>query len=249
MLEGWLAAGEPIDRFTVIRPSGKPAPGGVRTLTAPPADEPPPAILLLGFKPHQLADLAPTLSRSAGAATTIVSILAGVDLATLHGRFPGTGGVVRAMPNLPVRLGQGVVGLVGAHAPPVDGLMAKLGHAPRLVDEGALDAVSALAGSGPAFVYRFIDALAAGGAALGLDPRAAAELALATVAGSAALAARSDVAPSVLADRVASKGGSTRRGLDVLDQEGALVSLIEATLVATRGRVAEMAAEARRAAD
>ena len=106
-------------------------------------------------------------------------------------------------------------------------------------------AVTALAGSGPAFVYRFIDALAAAGEGLGLAPDQAERLALAMVEGAGALAAAADAAPGELARRVASPGGTTQKGLDVLDADGALAGLIGRTLTAARDRSREMAAAAR----
>jgi pyrroline-5-carboxylate reductase len=105
--------------------------------------------------------------------------------------------------------------------------------------------VGALSGSGPAFVYRFIDALAAAGASLGLPADQALRLATATVEGAGMLAARADASPAELANRVASKGGSTREGLNVLDRDGALEELLIATLAATRNRNVELAAAAR----
>jgi len=107
------------------------------------------------------------------------------------------------------------------------------------------DLVTALAGSGPAFLFRFIEALAVAGATLGLGKDQAARLALATVQGAAAMAANASDSPAMLADRVASKGGSTRAGLDVLDDQKALEQLLVETLAAATQRNAEMAAAAR----
>ena len=126
----------------------------------------------------------------------------------------------------------------------VTALMAPLGLV-EWVEEPLLDAVSALSGSGPAFVYRFIDALAAAGASLGFPADQALRLATATVEGAGMLAAQADAAPAELADRVASKGGSTREGLYVLDRDGALEKLLIATLTAARDRNVELAAAAR----
>ncbi|CAN5182443.1 pyrroline-5-carboxylate reductase [soil metagenome] len=240
MLSRWLATGIDPTRITVIRPSGKAVADGVRVLTVLP-DEPAPAILMLGFKPHQLGDLAgPLAAASTGAA--VVSILAGVSSKTLHQRFPAAGAIVRALPNLPVALGKGVVAMFGDRNPMVESLMAPLGLVEWIVDEARFDAVTALAGSGPAFAYRFIDALAQAGAAVGLPADQAQRLALATVEGAALLAGKSDSSPAALAERVASKGGSTRKGLDVLDEGNALVRLLTETLAATEARNAEMGA-------
>lgn len=250
MLAGWLRAGVPPGRFTVIRPSGRvPAPG-IRTLTALPSDGEVPAFVVLGVKPRKLDDVAPGLAPLLARETVLVSILAGVEVASLRARFAGPAAIVRAMPNLPVSLGRGATGLFadGADAATRDEitqLMDPLGLTLWVDDEDALDAVSVLGGSGPAFVYRFIDALAKAGEAIGLSEGPARQLALATVEGAARLASAADEAPARLADRVASPGGSTRRGLDVLDADDALARLVETTLAASRARVAEMAAEAR----
>ena len=117
--------------------------------------------------------------------------------------------------------------------------------APEWIDEEEFDLVTALAGSGPAFVYRFIDALALAAAELGLPEDKAKRLALAMVDGAAALAAASEHDPGELARRVASPGGVTQAGLDALDQGDSLRELLVTTLRAARDRSAEMAAEAR----
>ncbi len=249
MLAGWLRAGVPPQRFLAIRPSGRQPAPDIRTLTAPPTGEAP-AIVVLGVKPQKLDDVAPGLAPLLTRPTVLVSILAGVETASLRARFATPTAIVRAMPNLPVSLGYGATGLFADGASEavrheVTGLTDMLGLTLWVDDEDALDAVSVLGGSGPAFVYRFIDALAAAGEAIGLSPDRSRKLALATVEGAAMLAARADDPPARLADRVASPGGSTRRGLDVLDADRALVRLVDATLAASRARVAEMAAEAR----
>ncbi len=131
------------------------------------------------------------------------------------------------MPNLPVAIGQGVTALYtsstdAAVRDAAEALARPLGLAPWVEDEARFDAVTALAGCGPAFVFRFIDALAQAGVGLGLSPELAQQLALATVDGAGAMAIGADAPPAVLADRVASPGGSTREGLNVLDADDAL---------------------------
>lgn len=244
MLRRWIASGvvAPANVFVANR-RDRELPDGVRQGRAFP-DEPAPDFIQLGMKPQQLEDVVPLFAPLSGDAP-LISILAGVDVATLAARFPGHA-IVRAMPNLPVALGKGVVALHGTRVPGVDALMAPLGLVEWIAEECLFDAVTALSGCGPGFVYRFIDALAEAGAALGLPADQAQRLSIATVAGSGLLAARADVPPSVLADRVASPGGSTRQGLDVLDREDALKALLRETLAASARRNAEMAAEARR---
>lgn len=251
MLAGWLAGGIDPAGVTVVDPFLPEAPQGVALLR-----EMPQAgsfdVILLGVKPQQLGDAATAVAALAGQGTLLLSILAGVDLATLRRRFPDAGGIVRVMPNLAAALGKSSIGLVGdigeGHREVTDWLMAPLGQAEWLPEEGLMDALTALAGSGPAFVYRFIDALAAGGEALGLPRDQADRLAMAMIEGAVALAAQSPHSPAELARRVASPGGTTQKGLDVLDADGALAGLIGATLRAARDRSAEMAEEARKGA-
>ena len=242
MLSRWLATGMDPARVTVIDPGSPNVGAGVRVLAALP-DEAPPAMLMLGVKPQMLADVAPVVARAVGAETVMLSILAGTRHATLAALFPQAAHVVRVMPNLPVAIGEGAVAL---HAPGIDrtaitALMTPLGLVEWIDDEGLFDAVTALSGSGPAFLYRFAQALAEGGAAMGLSPDVADRLARATVAGAASLAKASPEPLSVLADRVASKGGSTRVGLDVLDDTGALNVLVAAALRAAEARNVELA--------
>jgi pyrroline-5-carboxylate reductase len=250
MLSGWLRGGFAPDSLTVVDPIVPEVPAGVGLLRAVPANSASFDIILLGVKPQQLGDAADAVAALAGPGTLLLSILAGVDLATLRRRFAQAGAIVRVMPNLAAALGKSPIGLFGdrgeGHDALVDQLMAPLGHAEWLAGENLMDAVTALSGSGPAFVYRVIDALAAGGAALGLPRDQADRLALAMVEGSSMLAAQSPISPGDLARRVASPGGTTQRGLDVLDADNALGSLMEATLRAARDRSAEMAAEARK---
>lgn len=248
MLEGWLAAGIDPARFTVVEPGEKELPAGiVRHRSVPPSGAF--DAVLLGVKPQVLGDVAPQVAPLVGEGTTLLSLLAGVELATLAARFPAANAHVRVMPNLAVALGKSPVamaerGLGDSGRAEMLALMEPLG-APEWVREEEFDLVTALAGSGPAFVFRFIDALAAGAAELGLSREQAGRMALATVEGAAALAATSPHSPAELADRVASPGGMTREGLDVLDAGKVLERLLTDTLRAARDRGAELAAAAR----
>jgi pyrroline-5-carboxylate reductase len=240
MLSRWLATGMDPAAVTVIDP-GLPD-CGVRTLASLP-DEPPPAMLMLGVKPQMLNAVNDAVACAIGPGTTLLSILAGITHARLAARFPNAGAIIRVMPNLPVAIGKGAVAL---HAPdvaraPFDALFAPLGLTEWIDDEALFDAVTALSGSGPAFVYRFAEALAEGGAAMGLDAAQADRLARATVEGAALLAAASGEPLGMLAARVASKGGSTRAGLDALDADDALKTLVEAALQASERRNRELA--------
>ncbi|KQN02643.1 pyrroline-5-carboxylate reductase [Sphingomonas sp. Leaf230] len=248
MLRRWIAAGLNPATVTVITRSGQGAPEGVRSLTALP-DEEAPATVMLALKPQQIDAAQALLAPMRGKPQLLLSILAGVDYAALSQRFAADT-IVRAMPNLPVAIGKGVTSLYTAGASEeaiaaAEAFAVPLGHYEWIADEAHFDAVTALAGSGPGFVFRFADALAKAGAALGLPVDQAARLAIATLEGSAIMAAEADVSPGILADRVASPGGSTREGLNVLDRDDALVALLTATLAASERRNAEMAAAAR----
>jgi pyrroline-5-carboxylate reductase len=249
MLEGWLAAGADPALITVIRPSGRPAPGGVRTLAAPPEDEVP-AVLLLGMKPQKLAEAAPAAARAAAAETILVSILAGTELATLRGLIPEPRAAFRAMPNLPVALGKGVTNLFtdAAGAPArreVDAVMRPLGHVEWFTDEAQFALAGHLTAAAPAFLFRFVDALAEAAAELGVPADRAGPLAAAMAEGAGALASASGETPEELARRVASPGGTTEAGLAVLDAEDGIRSLMLRTLEASRRRGEELARAAR----
>lgn len=251
MLRGWLSAGIDPARITVIRPSGAPVDGGVRVLTAPPTHGEAPALLVLAMKPQKLDEAVPALAPFTDADTLVISVLAGVEVASLAARFPKHRAIVRIMPNTPVAIGKGVM-LLHADAgsgtdvrAQAEALARPLGLTEWIEDEALFGVATAVSGCGPAFLFRFIDALAKGGAALGLPEDQAARLALATVEGAALLAAGSDESPAKLADRVASPGGSTRAGLDVIDAEGALDRLLAAVVAASARRNEEMAAAAR----
>jgi len=250
MLAGWLAAGRDPAGFAVLDPALASAPEGVslyRDASEVPGDH---GAVLLGFKPQQLNALAPGLQAIAGSEVVLYSLLAGLTLAQLQEAFPASKAHVRVMPNLAARLNKSPVilleeGLNEAQRAATFALFDTLGTAVWLEDEAKFDLVTALAGSGPGFVYRFIDALAAAAVRLGLEEAQATELATAMVDGASSLAAASDTAPGDLADRVASPGGMTREGLNVLDAHDALVDLLTQTLRETANRGAQLSAGAK----
>jgi len=248
MLEGWLAKGVPPGIFTIFDPKPRSYAAGVTALTAMPREGQFDAILV-GIKPQILGDVAPSIEPLAGPGTVVLSILAGVQLDTLMTRFPRAAGAVRIMPNLSVAIGKSPVGLAATgldqtQQDELQAFMAPLGTA-EWIAEADFDLFTALAGSGPAFVYRFIAALARGARELGLDGDQAMRIATAMVEGASALASASPDDPGVLADKVASPGGTTRAGLDILDEGDAIGRLMERTLRAARDRSVEMAVEAR----
>lgn len=249
MLRGWLASPQWDRPITVIDPFITEVPAGVTLLRALPPGTEQPDILVLAVKPQQLGDVRSVFAGKSGAPRLLLSILAGVETATLQKAFAAAA-TVRAMPNLPVSIGEGVTALFSSNAgEPVRGeaaaLVAPLGLVEWISDEALFDAVTALSGCGPGFLFRFVEAMAGAGAALGLPADQAERLAIATVKGSGLLAAQSAESPAILADRVASPGGSTREGLNVLDRDDRLKALMRETLDAAARRNAELAAAAR----
>ena len=248
MVEGWRKAGVDLSQAVAIRPSGTPV-EGVRTVTELPGGAP--ELALLGFKPQKLDEVAPELASKAGPATVIVSILAGVEASSLRHRFPNAGAIVRAMPNLPVSEGRGVIAFYSEDADAalrdrLSALFAPLGRTHWAQDQAEFSAIGALAGAGPAYVARFIAALAMAGEERGLAPGLAQAIALETVAGTALMAEAKGQAMDEVARRVASPKGTTEAGLAVLDHDEALNRLIAETIAAAARRGAELAAEARK---
>jgi pyrroline-5-carboxylate reductase len=203
-------------------------------------------VIVLAVKPQQMrAALAPISGRLNG--QLVISIAAGLRVGDL-GRWLGIGGtpyarIVRCMPNTPALIGAGVTGLYAD--PSVDAagreaagrILAAVGNIVWVGDEAAIDGVTAVSGSGPAYVFHFIEALEAAGRALGFDAGTARRLALDTVLGAAKLAVASDDPPGVLRERVTSKGGTTEAALASLAAAGWHDALVAAVKAAeTRGR-------------
>jgi pyrroline-5-carboxylate reductase len=201
-------------------------------------------VLFLAVKPQQmaqaLAEVRPAISPDA----LVLSIAAGVTLQRLEDGLPPSQRIIRVMPNTPCLIGQGASAFsLGAHATAADAqtaakLLSAVGAAFE-VPESLLDAVTGLSGSGPAFVYSMIEALADGGTGAGLPPELAAELAARTVAGAAQMVLQIGETPAELRDRVTSPGGTTQAGLAVLAERGFRETVIEAVAAAAR-RSAEL---------
>lgn len=241
ILRGWLNAGAAPSAFTVIDPHAKDVPDGVRHVgaVADLAGETFPAVML-GIKPQMLSDVAGSARALMADNALVISMLAGIECATLSRLFP-TQRPVRIMPNLAAAHNASPVGLYAealdkGDRAEITAWFDALGSAVWLPQESDMALFTALAGSGPAYLYRFIDALAVAAERLGMDGATAQATALATVEGAAKLAALSPDTPATLADRVASPGGSTREGMNVLDTDDALIRLLTDTLAAARDR-------------
>jgi len=249
MIAGWRLAETKLANMVVIRPSGK-AVEGVRTVKKPADAGSPPKLVILAFKPDKLDQVAAQLKPWLTSKTVVVSILAGVEVASLRARFPGVRSIVRAMPNLPVAIRRGVVALYSEDADEaleqeLAELFVLLGFTPWMADEAKFAAAGAVAGAGPAYVARFIAALSKAGQDRGLSEQIASIVARETVLGTAWLAAASGENMDALAKRVASPKGTTEAGLKVLDHDRVLEQLIALTIDAAAARGAEIAAEAK----
>jgi pyrroline-5-carboxylate reductase len=249
ILDGWRLGGLDLGAVTVIRPSGTEV-EGTRTVTSFTDAGQPPKLVVLAFKPQRLDEVAPELRRWLSARTVIVSLLAGVEAESLRRRFPGAEAIVRAIPNLPVAVRRGVTGLYSADIDQgtereLNDLFAALGFAMWMSDEAKLAALGSVAGAGPAYVARFIDALAKAGEERGLTREIAQVIARETVLGTAWLAATKSEDMDSIARRVASPRGTTEAGLAVLDREHVLDELIAVTIDAAARRGAELAEGAR----
>lgn len=244
ILARWLDSGLPPDRVQVVDPASPSLAPGITVGTTLPENIAPGTIVLVGIKPQQFNGISSNINGLLGFDNIVLSIMAGLPIDLLARALPAAGTIVRLMPNLPVRTGEGVVLRYATRAKiaEIDHLLAPLGLVETLASEDDFDLGTALSGCGPAYVYRVIDALAIAATRLGLNDEQAARLALQTVAGAASAAARSDNAPGAMADAVASPGGMTRLGLDVLDADENLVTLFTDTLRAARNRGAELAA-------
>ena len=249
VLDGWRVGGLDLSPVTVIRPSGMPV-EGCRVVTSYAEAGPAPKLVVLAFKPQKLDEIAPELGQHLNDNSDLVSLLAGVEARSLRQRFPGAGVIVRASPNLPVAIRRGVTGLYTADyderaQTEINNLFLALGYAMWMANEEALGALGAVAGAGPAYVARFIAALAKAGEKRGLSRETSATIALETVLGTAWMAATSGESMDSVAKRVASPKGTTEAGLAVLDHNDVLDQLIAFTIDAAARRGAELAEKAR----
>jgi pyrroline-5-carboxylate reductase len=202
-------------------------------------------LTILAIKPQVFPEAMQGL-KEASRGKLILSIAAGMTIEKIRGWLDATARVARAMPNTPMQIGAGASVYAGeARVSPadyelIDRILSSAGKAWR-VEEKQIDAITALSGSGPAYVFHFIDALAQGGKALGLSPKLAVDLALQTVLGSAQLAAQSSQSPLELAAQVKSPRGTTLAGCAVLEENEALNALMARCLAAARDRAEALA--------
>lgn len=248
ILGGLRRGGVPASRLLVVEPVAAQrerlrAELGIEALEAAGAALAAAEVVVWAVKPQVFAEAAAPCAPHVGAALQL-SIMAGVR-STAIVAATGSAQVVRAMPNTPALIGRGIAGLYAldsvsdAQRALVQAVLAPTGELVWVAREEDLDAVTALSGSGPAYVFYFLEAMIEAGTQMGLTPAQARELAQQTFAGAAALAAQSEESPETLRARVTSKGGTTHAAITALDEAGVKVAFVRA-LHAARQRAEEL---------
>ena len=254
MLEGWLGAGLSPQAVTVLDPApsaalqqmaaqvgfvlqGGDANAGVNSAKPKPAD-----VVVLAIKPQMLDEAAESFAPWVGADSLVVSVLAGKTVGNLMARLPQTQAIVRAMPNLPASV---LRGMTGCYAAPsvsqaqkamAQSLLEAVGAVEWVAEEALIDSVTAVSGSGPAYVFLLVECLAAAAEQEGLPPAIAANLARTTIEGAGELLRQSDLAPATLRQNVTSPGGTTAAALEVLMASDGLAPLLARAVRAARLR-------------
>lgn len=249
LLAGWLDRGVRADAVTILEPAASPwvqdlvRQGLTLNGTLPVR----PAICILAVKPQMMGAALPVLRALGNGSTVFLSIAAGTPISAFASALGQETPIVRAMPNTPAAVGHGITALIGnARASSDDLEMAEtllraIGETVRLEDEGQMDAVTGVSGSGPAYVFHLIETLAAAGEAEGLSADLALKLAKATVAGAGDLAEKSAEDPAQLRRNVTSPGGTTAAALEVLmDPETGFPDLLRRGVAAAANRSREL---------
>ena len=251
MLAGWIARGLPRDGTVLVDPALYPemadfvAKHQLRHETSVPADLKA-GVIVLAVKPQVLDSVLPALRALIGPETVVLSIAAGKTIATMEEGL-GPCAIVRAMPNTPAQVGRGISAAVANAATNdrqkalVDALLSAVGRVDWVTDEGLIDVVTAVSGSGPAYVFHMVEALAAAGVAAGLEPGMAARLARATVEGAGELLFQSPLEPAVLRQNVTSPKGTTAAALEILMGPDGLTELMTKAVAAAANRSRELA--------
>ena len=249
MLTGWLARGLDAKRVVVIEPYPSReisalATKGVR-LNPSPGDIGTVATLVIALKPQMFREIGAMLKSFAGPSTLVVSIMAGTTIASISGVCGGS--VVRAMPNTPAAIGRGITVAVAANdvsadqRAVADALLRATGSVEWIDDESLMDAVTAVSGSGPAYIFLLAEELARAGVEAGLPQELATKLARETVAGAGELLHRSEASAATLRQNVTSPGGTTAAALEVLMGSDGMQSLLTRAVAAATRRSKELA--------
>lgn len=251
MLKGALAGGWPASSITVVEPYPSPDLLALQQqagFALNPAEPPPAGMLLISIKPQMLDAAAEGLARCLDGQSVVVSIMAGKSIADMAKRLPQVTRFVRAMPNTPAAIGRGITGayateaLTEADRAAVTRLLQTTGRLEWVESEALIDAVTAVSGSGPAYVFHMVEALAKAGEELGLEPAIAARLARATIEGAGELLFQdAETSPAQLRQNVTSPGGTTAAALEVLMGEGGLTPLMTRAVAAADARAKALA--------
>lgn len=251
LLQGWLARGLSASSIIIQDPALSPDVAelarrhGIHTAATIARLDCAPSVIVVAVKPQVMEQVFAPVAKLAGPDTVVLSIAAGRSIASFEKLLAQGIGVVRAMPNTASAIGRGITGAVGnAHLTPsqkarCDGLLAAVGEVVWLNDEALIDAVTAVSGSGPAYVFLLTECLAEAGRAAGLDMETASKLARATVSGAGELLQQSSSDAATLRQNVTSPGGTTAAALAILmrDKDGLQGLMTEAVLAAKqRGR-------------
>ncbi|HDR29089.1 pyrroline-5-carboxylate reductase [Rhodovulum sp.] len=249
LLAGWLKGGLPAGSVWVLDPGPSDclrarAAEGLHLNAPLPAN---PAIVILAVKPQAMEAALPRVAGLADGRTLFLSVAAGKTLGWFAERLGSAAPVIRAMPNTPAAVGRGITALIGnaqvdeAGLALAETLLSAVGQTIQLQSEDQMDAVTAVSGSGPAYVFHLIETLAAAGEAQGLPPAMALRLARATVAGAGQLAEQAAESPSELRVNVTSPGGTTAAALSVLmDPETGFPPLLHRAVAAATARSKEL---------
>lgn len=252
MLSGWLESGIAAGGVTIVDPAGAPdfaGRDGVTILTDG-ADVPNdlnPEVVVLAVKPQQMANVLGAWKRFAAGDCLFISVAAGTTIAFFEATLGGDAAIIRAMPNTPAAIGQGVTVICPnakaseAQAALAMALLQAVGDVHRVDDEALIDAVTGVSGSGPAYVFLMIECMTEAGIEAGLPPDLAGKLALATVSGAGQLAKQSGIDPATLRQNVTSPAGTTYEALQVLMAEDGLQPLMTRAVAAATRRSRELA--------
>lgn len=251
LLTGWLEQG--LDPASIFIQDPEPAPeigelAAAKGVSVAAEQELPraPAVILLAVKPQIMDAALPPLKAHAVAGAVFLSIAAGRTMAGMAAHLGEGAAIVRAMPNTPAAIGRGITAACpNAHVSAerrgqCDSLLSAVGEVVWLDEEGLLDAVTAVSGSGPAYVFLLAECLAEAGVAAGLDEKLAMRLARATVSGAGELLRQSELDPGVLRENVTSPGGTTAAALEVLMDEGGFRALLERAVAKAAARSREL---------
>src|SRR5215510_9095361 len=248
LLAGWLDRGLDPSVVQIQDPSPPSATRALlerHRLAASPRLEPlskAPAVIVVAVKPQVMDEVFPALARHAGPQTVVLSIAAGRALAGFERHLPARAAVVRAMPNTPAAIARGItVAVPNAHVTAAQrhlcqALLAAVGEVEWVSNEGLLDPVTAVSGSGPAYVFYLVECLAAAGVEAGLPPELAMKLARHTVSGAGELVNRSGIAAATLRESVTSPNGTTHAALEVLMAGDGLAQLMAKAVAAASRR-------------